>query len=345
MAMRSPLRAIVIGAGSVVQEKHREAYEAWGQRIVPWVICDPSTENRGRAGKLFGVPSERQVRTMEEAARFKEDIDVAVVATPVKYHKPCVCFACEMGWDVLCEKPLALDVGELDAMLEKARTANVRFGVIHNFYYMHVTGECRMLVDQGVLGEVKLVRCESHSKPWSADAWRGSKELGGHGHFFDCLYHEVYLARRAVGSPVARVSAQVGNLVHKDISVEDTVLCALEFANGGMAVFQDSKAFEGRGASIFETHGDKGSIIRNLPLQADWRFLYLGKESESVTVSRHPRCSTHGTRGVFEDFLASVENDTPLPYHIAAAGDGCDNLLILKAAYRSGESRRTVELA
>jgi len=62
-------------------------------------------------------------------------------------------------------------------------------------------------------------------------------------HFFDCLYHELYLTRAAIGAPVTRVYAQVANLTCHDITVEDTVLCLLEFANGAMAVLQDCKAF------------------------------------------------------------------------------------------------------
>lgn len=336
------LKVALIGAGGVVMIKHVEAYAALAARLEPWVICDPSDANRQRAAARFGVPPERCVASLDELERFRQDIDFAVVATPVSAHVSCVEGVARLGWPVLCEKPLALNLAEVDAMIAATRAADVLFGVIHNLYFMNITGDCLAPIREGRLGEIKLVRCESHSDSWKPGEWRANKAMAGFGHFFDCLYHELYLTRAAIGAPVTRVYAQVANLTCHDITVEDTVLCLLEFANGAMAVLQDCKAFHGRGISVFETHGTKGSIVRNIPPPQDRRWLHTDAGVEAVPPA--PGASSGGDVGVFDAFARALETGTPLPPPISAAEDGRENLRILLAAYESGATKQPVVL-
>jgi len=335
------LKGALIGAGGVVMCKHLEAYDALGERVWPWVICDPSEANRRRAAQRLGVPPERCVATLAELAPFRDDIDCAVVAAPVAAHLQCVEAAARLGWDVLCEKPLAMNLAEADAMIRATRDAGVAFGVVHNLYYMAITGDCLAAIREGHLGDVRLVRCESHSDAWKPGEWRANKDIAGFGHFFDCLYHELYLARAAVGAPVVRVYAQVTNLVCHDITVEDTVLCLLEFANGAMASLQDCKAFKGRGVSVFETHGTKGSIVRNLPVPTDRRWLV---SDDGVQVVSPAGTSSGGDVGVFRAFFDAVAQGTALPSEIDAAADGRENLRVLMAVYESGATHAPVVL-
>jgi predicted dehydrogenase len=336
------LKVALIGAGGVVMAKHAEAYDALSERFCPWVICDPSDENRKHAALRFGVPAERCVASLGQLAAFRADVDFAIVATPVSTHAECVQAAARLGWHVLCEKPLAMNLAEVDAMIQATREAGVLFGVIHNLYHMNITGDCLESIRAGRLGDIRLVRCESHSSAWKAGEWRANKAVAGFGHFFDCLYHELYLTRAAVGSPVTRVYAQVANLTCHDITVEDTVLCLLEFANGAMASLQDCKAFRGRGVSVFETHGTKGSIVRNLPVSEDRRWLFTDSGLETVPPAD---TSSGGDVGVFRSFAESVSSGKPLDPGISAAEDGRENLRVLLAAYESGEKRAPVVLA
>lgn len=338
---RKSLRVALIGVGGVVMSKHLEAYEKLKGYILPSVICDPSEDNRNMAAQRFGISNERCVASLDELAQFKDEIDFVVIATPVNVHLACVQRAAELGWNVLCEKPLAMNLAEVDLMIRATTDANILFGVIHNLYFMNITGDCLASIRSGQLGEIRLVRCESHSDAWKPGEWRAKKELAGFGHFFDCLYHELYLTHAAIGSPITRVYAQTANLVCNDITVEDTVLCLLEFANGAMASLQDCKAFHGRGVSVFETHGTKGSIVRNIPVSQDRRWLFTDSGAEIVPPVE---TSSGGNVGVFKLFAEALLTKKPLPREIDAAVDGRENLRILLAAYESGETHTPVSL-
>lgn len=336
-------KTAVIGSGNVAQTKHSEAYGELADRIAPVAVCDPSAESRNAFGDMYGIPNERRVATLEELEPFRDDIELAVIATPVKFHRPSVEFAASQGWHILCEKPLALSVDEAEAMVKAAEAAEVRFGIVHNIYYMNTTGCCRAAIERGDIGEVRLVRCETYRGPWDADHWRRSQELGGHGHFFDCLYHEIYLTRRAVGRPIESLYAQTAHNVYDPGKgeVEDTMLCVARFEGGAMASFQDAMCAP-HGKSVFETHGARGSIVRNIPVPEDRRWLY--RDGEAHEAPHDPRSTPHGCRSVFEDFLDALDRGEEPPYMVRAGGDGLDNLRVVLAAYRSAQEGKSVDV-
>ena len=139
--------------------------------------------------------------------------------------------------------------------------------------------------------------------------------MAGYGHFLHCLYHEVYLTREAINSPVARVSAHTAQLRGPQPQlVEDTFICTMEFANGALAIFHDVMVFPdgGGGISVFETHGTRGSILRNIPLTSPHGELF--RDGVRTPVPPLVNTSANGMVGVFDAFVHSIETDTPLPY-------------------------------
>jgi predicted dehydrogenase len=61
-------------------------------------------------------------------------IDAVYVATPVRLHAEQTIAAAEAGKHVLCEKPMAMDVGECERMIAACRAHRVTLGVA---YYRH----------------------------------------------------------------------------------------------------------------------------------------------------------------------------------------------------------------
>src|SRR3990172_2137566 len=93
-----------------------------------------------------------------EAMLDEADIDVIYNSLPNHLHAEWTIKAAQAGKHVLCEKPLALSVEEVDAMTAAARQAGVV--VAEAFMYRHHTQTLKVkeLVESGAVGNVRLVR-------------------------------------------------------------------------------------------------------------------------------------------------------------------------------------------
>src|SRR3990170_3418207 len=93
-----------------------------------------------------------------EAMLADPDIDVIFNPLPNRLHAEWTIKAAQAGKHVLCEKPLAITVEEVDAIEAAARQAGVV--VAEAFMYRHhpQTLKVRELVDGGAVGDLWLVR-------------------------------------------------------------------------------------------------------------------------------------------------------------------------------------------
>lgn len=150
----TPVRVGLIGCGRMGM-KHADVVAATpGFALV--AVCDTSAE------RLATVPEAVAPR----AARFRrfEDlyeqapVDVAVVATPPVCRVAPVTHALERGIAVLCEKPLATDLGAADRMVEVAAQSGTPLTVHHQYRMSTALQHCRSLIASGAIGEVVMLR-------------------------------------------------------------------------------------------------------------------------------------------------------------------------------------------
>ena len=69
------------------------------------------------AARRFGIPDIQDV----DALLARDDVDMVYIATPPFLHFPQALAALEAGKHVICEKPLAMTVGEADTLIAAAR--------------------------------------------------------------------------------------------------------------------------------------------------------------------------------------------------------------------------------
>ena len=86
-----------------------------------------------------------------------EGLDVVVVATPHPSHAELTIAALETGAHVLCEKPLAVEAREADAMVAAAERAGRLLGVAFQQRFRPVIAAARRLLDDGRLGSLVRV--------------------------------------------------------------------------------------------------------------------------------------------------------------------------------------------
>jgi len=127
------------------------------------------------------------------------------VCLPHDLHFPVALRALQAGKNVLVEKPLAIDPGECQALIDAAQANGVKLGASHNqvFYAPHV--EVKRLIDTGGIGRPVLIRLRLGMGALYR-GWRSSPAQTGGGLLIEAGVHRVYLALHLFG-PVRGVHA------------------------------------------------------------------------------------------------------------------------------------------
>ncbi len=260
-----------------------------------------------------------------EALLADPEIDVIYNPLPNHLHAEWTIRAVEAGKHVLCEKPLALRVADVDAIQEAAR----KHGriVMEGFMYRHhpQTLQVQELMKSGALGSLKLIR-GSFSFVLSREGdVRLKPEMGG-GSIWDIGCYPISYARMVVGENPLEV---VGWQVTGPTGIDETFVGQMRFADDILAQFDSSFVIpfhtfmeivgsEGTlhvphpfrpatGEKIFLRRGDKTETIK-VPGQE----LYIGEVenmADAILLGHEPRVSLIDSRAnvaVLSSFVESV---------------------------------------
>jgi len=247
-----------------------------------------------------------------EALLADPEIDVIYNPLPNHLHAEWTIKAVEAGKHVLCEKPLALTVEEVDAIQSAAR----RHGriVMEAFMYRHhpQTLKVQELVKNGSLGTLKLIRGSfSYVLSREGDV-RLKPEMGG-GSIWDVGCYPISYARMIVGENPLEV---FGWQVTGPTEIDETFAGQMRFAKGVLAQFDSSfvipfhtfmeivgsdgtlnipRPFRpGTDEKIYLTQGDKTETIK-IPGQE----LYVGEVenmADAILFGHEPRVSLDDSR-------------------------------------------------
>ena len=80
-------------------------------------------------------------------------LDAVVICTPHYLHREQAISCAEYNLPILCEKPLATNLKDLEEMLDKCR--NIPFGVMLQRRFYPNTIDTAEAVKRGLLGEIK----------------------------------------------------------------------------------------------------------------------------------------------------------------------------------------------
>jgi len=186
-------------------------------------------------------------------------VDVIYNALPNHLHCEWTVRAADAGKHVLCEKPLALSVEEVDRIVE----ATERNGIVvfEAFMYRHHQQTLRVqeLVRQGAIGDVRLVRAVFSFVFGQLDNTRFDPAMGG-GALWDVGCYPVSFARTVVGADPVEV---FGWQTLSKSGVDLTFAGQMRFAGGALAQFDCS--FEAAFRWGAEVVGSEGVLVLDSP--------------------------------------------------------------------------------
>ena len=119
--------------------------------------ADTSQRRVERFGEKWGVES---LYTDYTEMLREQSLDIVSLATPCSLHHPMTVAAARAGVKaIFCEKPLASSLAEADEMIRVCDENHVKLVVNHTFHFHPNLPKARMLIEGGVIGELKTIAC------------------------------------------------------------------------------------------------------------------------------------------------------------------------------------------
>jgi predicted dehydrogenase len=158
-----------------------------------------SSVSRGNVLEVQKTSGIENVYTDWKLMLDQEQLDLVVVASAVHLHRDMVLAAYEKGLDVLCEKPMAINMKESKEMIT-ARDRAEKLGLInHEFRFLPARTKVKEILDSGKLGQLLHIRYQcsfasytslvSRSRGWLGQEDKGGGMLGAIGsHMTDSLH-------------------------------------------------------------------------------------------------------------------------------------------------------------
>ncbi len=256
MTNKTKLRWGILGAARINQQLMPAIVEAENSELVAIASRRP-----GAAAETLAkyAPQQKDVKIYDNPESLLADDAIQVVYIPLanNEHAQWVLRAIEHGKHVLCEKPMALTVADIEAIETAAKKQNVTVmeGFMYRFHPQHA--RVKEIIDSGLIGEVRSVRsCFSYLMQPARQYRIADSIENGSGAMWDIGCYAIHAARLPFydDTPVA-ISAMAKHIESgADISCNGII----DFGDGKYAHFDFG--FEHARRAEYEIIGTKGGL-------------------------------------------------------------------------------------
>lgn len=335
------IRVAIAGAG--IGFDHLEGYLAHPSMFEVVAVCDPHDD---RAEPMIARSGCEHLHSYEDALS-REDIDLLDICLPPAIHKQAILDALDAGKHVVCEKPLAASLADVDEIIAAANQSNCLVVPVFQYRFGNGIGQLLKIIERGLAGNPLVATLETH---WRRDAdyydqhWRGTwaTELGGA--IVGDAIHAHDLLSQVLG-PIASVQANLATRANA-IEVDDCGAIAMQMANGALAtssITLGHSSNESRLRFCFEklsAESAKGVAPFN-PGASPWTFIATDPKDQPTIDEVVNRYNEHqeGFPRQLELVHATLTEDAPPPVTLS---DARASLALITAIYQSNSEGRRV---
>jgi predicted dehydrogenase len=267
----------IVGLGKIGMT-HAEAYRQVetampGEPFCPSVRAVLRSHPGGDEDFLASVGSPRVFTDLDDF--LAQPLDMVDICTPNFMHYAQIEAALRKGFNVYCEKPLAMDAVEGRRLAELARKAGVLTHMAFVFRYFPHFRKMAELVAGGEIGRPNHFRFNMfHSGYLNTErpyTWRLNRAASGGGALADLGSHVIDLVHYIVGD-TAWVQAETRTFVNdrpvpgenrrEKVDVDDWAVLTLGLKNGAVGTLEVSRLAGGMPHdNRVEVYGSKGSLV------------------------------------------------------------------------------------
>jgi len=341
----SNIRFALVGCGRIAK-RHAELL---GNHKIPGAelaaVCDVDEVKAQYYGQKFGVPVFSNMEKMVKT----ENIDVVSILTPSGLHAEHTLKLAPYKKHILVEKPMALLLGDANAMIEACDRYGCRLFVVKQNRFNVPVVKLRQAIDGGRFGKLVMgtvrVRWSRNQEYYDMDAWRGTWAMDG-GVLTNQASHHIDLLQWMMGDVESVMAMSRTALV--DIEAEDTAVVILRFRNGAIGVIEATTAtrpndLEGS-ISILGEHGtvEIGGFAVNQ--MKTWQFDKRLPEDESILEKysvNPPNVYGYGHHTYYTHVVECLQKNT---HQLVDGFTGLKSLELINAIYESIETGREIFL-
>ena len=328
------LSIAVIGAGRI-GHVHAKTIAAHPQAELA-LVCDPFEDAAEKLAATYGA---RSCKDVEEVFAAPE-IDAVIVGSPTPLHIPHLLAAAKAGKAVLCEKPIALDMKDVEAARDElsAVSVPVMFGFNRRFDPSFAAVHAQL--EEGKIGELENLRIISRDP--SAPPAEYVKVSGGI--FRDMTIHDFDMARFFLGD-IIEVHAFGQNFNEEIREAGDfaAAVVTLKAASGAVATIINNRHCSSGYDQRLEASGREGALFAE-----NIRATTVRLSNGEVTDAQEPYLDffleryADAYRIELSAFIEAVEAGTTPPTGIE---DAIAALRLAEAATESAHSGQPVRLS
>jgi UDP-N-acetyl-2-amino-2-deoxyglucuronate dehydrogenase len=343
----SPIGYGIIGCGWVLPSHAIAVRSLRDQGVELTAVADIDEGRARRAAEEYGA---RSWYTDYRELLSRDDIQFVSVCLPHHLHKDITIEAVQRGKHVICEKPLAINVTEADAMLAAARAAGKHLSVIFQHRYDLSFRRLHQAVQQGAFGKILLGQVFHKStiraNPELASSWREQWATVGGGVLMMQAIHFLDILLWCLG-PVESVTANIATLARQE-EVEDTGAAVLQFQSGAIGGIASTNASNTDRLTRIEVHGTTGAAVVENDRFVLWQpasdYVEMLMENDDPNLTDEDRRRLlFGTGHVKQivDFVTRVRNGLA---PAVTAEDGRVTTAVMQAIYESSRRGETVSV-
>jgi UDP-N-acetyl-2-amino-2-deoxyglucuronate dehydrogenase len=325
-----------IGCGRISQ-KHFDALKQLNKQIEVVAVCDIDEEKLAKVGEMTTARQYLDVNTMLSS----ENLEIVTVATPNGLHYEHAMKVLKSGRHVIIEKPMTLNIRDADALINEAKTRNLKIFVIYQNRFNDPVQYLMRAISENRFGKIYMITSNVFwQRPQDyydkEGSWHGTKALDG-GALMTQASHYVDLIQWIAGANPKQVYSTLRTLA-RNIETEDTGSVILEFendivANINVTVLTYPKNLEGSVIIIGEKGTVKlGGVALNEVLH--WDFSDQKDYDEQIKLARYETGSVYGFGHLrnYENIVQSLLNNEKA---LINGEEGRKSLRILSGIYES----------
>lgn len=338
MANQTKLRWGILGAARI------------NERLMPAIVGAANSELIAIASRREGAaaetlakyaPQQQGVKTYASLEALLNDAEIQAVYIPLanQEHAAWTLRAIEAGKHVLCEKPMALTVADIEAIEQASQRQNVKVmeGFMYRFHPQHA--RVMELINSGIIGEVRSVRACYSFMMRPARIYRLAEDVShGGGAMWDIGCYAIHSLRMFFAHDPIAVTAIAK---YTGSGADITTSGVLDFGDGKFAHFDFS--FERARRCEYEVIGSKGGIkchtVWQLPGTGDVPVISWWTEAGQQCEERLPLANHFELE--IEHFSNCVLSDNAPHLSLADAKSNCRTIV---ATLQSAAQGRIVRL-
>lgn len=276
MAQKIKIGLIGGGEGSFIGAIHYRAamLDGYYELVCGAFSSDPQKSLRSADG--YHVSKERaygswQEMFEKEAARPKNDrMEAVLITTPNHLHHPQAMMALDMGFHVICDKPVTISEQQALELEKKVKETGLVFALTHTYTGYPMVKEAKEIVASGKLGKIRKLVVE-YPQGWLSTplenegnkqaSWRSDPRFNGPGGCLgDIGVHAENLAEFITGLQIDELCADITSFV-PGRQLDDDASVLLRFKGGAKGVLYASQISAGEENDInIRVYGEKGGV-------------------------------------------------------------------------------------